>query len=204
MLANEAFSEEARKLALGDCKSFTDGSWRAAHESLAFLTDTHHLPFWDPGQLTYVEHRIGINRRTGATGIGKLFTAEVVSAGLPFQIQIVVDHGTHALEATRLLLKALAGFNLDPVDAPIQLGSGTNHGWGRMACLFPTVRVQSWTPDTRRDIAPEELDIEKEVSVHFARDHGRIASGLAEGREQIGLESSRTHGGALDTATVAA
>ncbi len=143
--------------------AFAASSWRAVHERLAFVTDTHHLPYWDPQQLTYVEHHVAVDRRTGAASAHKLFTAEAVPAGLPFQAQFIVDCGDAALEATRLLLRALAGFNLDPVDAPLQLGSGTNHGWGRMACLFPTVRVQVWTPAGRQDVTPDVLDVLAEL-----------------------------------------
>lgn len=148
----------AGRMSPTDC--FPAESWRAEHERLALLTDTTHLPYFDPRQLTYVEHQVGVDRRTGAAGRHKLFTSEVVPAGLPFSVQVVVDHHEiHALTATKLLLRALAGFNLDLVDAPVQLGSGTSHGWGRMACLFPTVHVQTWTPDKREVVAREELDI---------------------------------------------
>lgn len=139
--------------------AFSASSWRAVHERLTFLTDARHLPYWSPQQLSYVEHHVAVDRRTGTASEHKLFTAEAVPAGLPFQAQFIVDCGDAALEAARLLLRALAGFNLDPVDAPIQLGSGTNHGWGRMACLFPTVRVQVWTPAGRQDVTPDELDV---------------------------------------------
>lgn len=168
LLAGKPFSKQSRDFAIGAfsaADAFAAASWRAAHERLAFLTDTHHLPYWSPQQLTYVEHHVGVDRRTGAASEGKLFTVEAVPAGLPFQVQIVVDCGDRALDATRLLLRALAGFNLDPMHAPIQLGAGTNHGWGRMACLFPTVRVQVWTPAGRHDVAPAELDVGAELQL---------------------------------------
>jgi len=43
-----------------------------------------------------------------------------------------------------------------------------------------------------------------QVSVHFTREHGRIANGLAKGWRQIGLESPQPHGGGLGGAAVAA
>ncbi len=38
----------------------------------------------------------------------------------------------------------------------------------------------------------------REVTVHFRRKHGRIASGPAEEWTQIGLESPQSHGGGFD------
>ena len=143
---------------------FPSGSWRAKHDRVELLTDTHHLPYWDPKRLTYVEHQNGIDRRTGTAADRKLFTSEVVPAGLPFRVRLIVDHSTkHVLPATKQLLRALAGFNLDPVHAPIQLGSGTQHGWGRMACVLSTVQVRVWSPDGCRDVETDELDIQSEL-----------------------------------------
>jgi CRISPR/Cas system CSM-associated protein Csm3 (group 7 of RAMP superfamily) len=89
---------------------------------------------------------------------------------------VIVDHGQRALDATRWLLRALAGFNLDPVQGPIQLGSGTNHGWGRMACLFSTVRVQEWTPTAadRPDVPQEKLKVADELREGLAHPPGPL------------------------------
>ena len=157
---------------LTDSESFPPDSWRARrarHGRVALLADTHHLPYWDPASFSYVEQQVAIDRRTGAAGEHKLFTTEVVPAGIPFQVRWIVDHHRqNAKPAVQLLLRALAGFNLDPVHEPISLGSGTQHGWGRMVCLFPSVRVQAWSPTEVRDVTAEEIDVQMELAKGLA------------------------------------
>ncbi len=147
-----------------DEKCFAENSWRDSRQALALLTNADHLPNWDATRLTYVEQMTAVNRRTGTVDEHKLFNCEVVPAGLPFVVSLIVDdfNGT-GLAGVQILLRALAGFNLDPVYRPPQLGSGTHYGWGRMVCLFSTVRVQSWTPQGMVPVGSGELDVAKEL-----------------------------------------
>ena len=143
---------------VGSRDIFPADSWRANHETLGLLTSTRHLPYFSPKTLTYVDHMVGIDRRTGTARETTLFTSECVPAGIPFHFRTIVDHGVDAVARVKVLLGALAGFNVDLVHAPVQLGAGATHGWGRMACLFSTVTVRAWTPFGRGLTRADEID----------------------------------------------
>ena len=87
------------------------------------------LPWWDERQLTYVEAGVSIDRRTGTAAEGLLMYVEVVPPEVDFRVEITVDHADERY--VRLVLRALQGFNLDPCQIPIQLGSESANGWGR-------------------------------------------------------------------------
>lgn len=118
-----------------------------------------HHPFFESSQLTFVEQHTSINRRTGAVNHGALYNTEAVPAGISFQVRLIVDHshgsGGYVKEATKLLQRALAAFNLNPEAAPPQLGSDTRNGWGRMASTIQA--VTRWTPSGHESMSPAAI-----------------------------------------------
>jgi CRISPR/Cas system CMR subunit Cmr4 (Cas7 group RAMP superfamily) len=143
-----------------DC--FPDNLWRAETTPPRLLTDARLLPYWSPRTLTYVEQHTSVDRRTGTVHDGGLYNEEVVPAGLPFVVRMLYEvpkspkssatdgtgdqsecvTTTSGQEGLKLLLQALASFNLDPIHAPPQLGSNSRHGWGLMTCLPSTVQIK--------------------------------------------------------------
>lgn len=152
--STSSFAKVARDFPSND--SFASGAWRTSR-NVPPLHEVLHLPFWMAEYLTYVEQHVSINRRTGTASDHMLFDSEAVPAGLPFHVCCIVGHpnnftdvkvsGISQQEITRVLLRGLAAFNLEPVHCPPQLGSCANIGWGMMNWNVHRTRVYSQFPD---------------------------------------------------------
>jgi CRISPR/Cas system CSM-associated protein Csm3 (group 7 of RAMP superfamily) len=87
-------------------------------------------PWWSERELTFVDTSVSIARRTRTAAEAMLLYTEAVPAGVTFRLALTVDHENEGF--ARLMLLALKGFGLRPCMVPIQLGSETSSGWGRL------------------------------------------------------------------------
>lgn len=131
----------------GQDQVFEEASLRQIVEWKEAPKNFDHLPFYDATQQTYVEHHVAIHRTRGAVDHGKVFSAELVPPGVSFGVHLTIRSGEKSELACKKLIRALAGFNVDYHHCPIQLGSGTMHGWGRLVCLPSSIQVERLTPD---------------------------------------------------------
>jgi len=90
-----------------------------------------HLPWWDEQTLSYIEASAVIDRRTGTVADHLLRFTEAVPPGIKFDVELQVSEKLTG-EQVGVLLRVLNEFNRPWRDGPLQSGSETRDGWGRM------------------------------------------------------------------------